>query len=85
MNVYDIYRVRSATKYYLISDALTLARASIWCRTMGLLPNSTRGLGLERVSGLNLVPKPPTKISAFIVEKLREEIQKRSPQLKVKG
>lgn len=45
---------------------LTSARASIWWRRMGLLPNSTSGLGRERVSGLNRVPKPPTRIKAFI-------------------
>lgn len=33
---------------------------------MGLFPNSTSGLGRERVSGLNRVPKPPTRIKAFI-------------------
>lgn len=31
-----------------------------------MLPNSTSGLGRERVSGLNRVPNPPTRIKAFI-------------------
>lgn len=34
---------------------------------MGLLANSTKGLGHENVNGLNLVPYPPTKINAFIL------------------
>lgn len=33
---------------------------------MALFANSTIGLGKENVKGLNLVPKPPTKIKAFI-------------------
>lgn len=32
---------------------------------MGLLQNSTRGLGTVSVNGLRRVPKPPTKIRAF--------------------
>lgn len=32
---------------------------------MGLLQNSTRGLGHVSVRGLSLVPKPPTRIIAF--------------------
>lgn len=32
----------------------------------GRLQNSTKGLGHENVNGLSLVPKPPTKINAFI-------------------
>lgn len=32
---------------------------------MGLLQNSTRGLGHVSVSGLSLVPKPPTRIIAL--------------------
>lgn len=33
---------------------------------IGLSPNSTRGFGLDRVRGRNLVPNPPLKIKAFI-------------------
>ena len=33
---------------------------------MGLFINSTRGLAFVNVSGLNLVPKPPTKSKAFL-------------------
>mmetsp|Transcript_10744 Transcript_10744/g.20269 ORF Transcript_10744/g.20269 Transcript_10744/m.20269 type:complete len:201 (-) Transcript_10744:190-792(-) len=43
-----------------------LFSASIWCRIIGLFAKSTRGLGTDNVSGLSLVPKPPTKINAFI-------------------
>lgn len=32
---------------------------------IGLLQNSTRGLGTVKVRGLRRVPKPPTRISAF--------------------
>lgn len=32
---------------------------------MGLLQNSTRGLGQVSVRGLSLVPKPPTRMMAF--------------------
>lgn len=35
---------------------------------MGLLQNSTNGLGLERVKGLNRVPYPPTRIRAFMFQ-----------------
>ena len=34
---------------------------------MGLFAKSTRGLGKLRVRGLRRVPKPPTKIKAFMV------------------
>lgn len=34
---------------------------------MGLLAKSTNGFGMLRVNGLNRVPKPPTRISAFMV------------------
>ena len=40
--------------------------ASIWCKIIGLFAKSTRGLGTERVSGLSLVPNPPTRMMAFI-------------------
>ena len=33
---------------------------------MAMLQNSTRGFGLVNVSGRRRVPKPPTRISAFI-------------------
>lgn len=36
-----------------------------WTHIIGLLQNSTRGLGQVSVSGLSLVPKPPTRIIAF--------------------
>ena len=49
------------------SPGLTTASASIWCRRMGLLANSTSGLGLERVRGRSLVPNPPTRIKAFMM------------------
>ena len=80
----NIHLVWRASPFTRGGRALTLARASIWCRTMGLLPNSTRGLGLERVSGLNLVPNPPTNISAFIVEKRSRANRTRRPQVRVK-
>ncbi len=32
-----------------------------------MFANSTIDLGHENVNGLNLVPKPPTKINAFIL------------------
>lgn len=51
-----------------VSIMLTLTRASIWCRIMGLLAKSTKGLGTDNVRGRRRVPKPPTRISAFIVE-----------------
>lgn len=35
---------------------------------MGLFPKSTSGLGMLKVSGLNLVPNPPTRIRAFNYE-----------------
>jgi hypothetical protein len=41
-----------------------------WCRIIGLLAKSTRGLGTLRVRGLSLVPKPPTRIKAFILLEL---------------
>ena len=34
---------------------------------MGLLAKSTSGLGILRVKGLNRVPNPPTRISAFML------------------
>lgn len=37
---------------------------------MGLLPNSTSGLGRESVRGRKRVPNPPTRINAFIVRAL---------------
>ena len=37
---------------------LTLTSASIWWRIIGLLANSTKGLGRVRVNGLKRVPKP---------------------------
>ena len=54
---------------------ITSARASIWWSRMGLFPNSTSGLGRERVSGRNLVPKPPTRIRAFIFNRSECEAQ----------
>lgn len=44
----------------------TLTSASTWCSRMGLLQNSTSGLGTLRVSGRSRVPYPPTRIKAFI-------------------
>jgi hypothetical protein len=41
-----------------------------WCRIIGLLAKSTRGLGTLSVRGLSLVPKPPTRIKAFILLEL---------------
>ena len=35
---------------------------------IGILPISTIGLGLVIVSSLNLVPKPPAKITTFIIK-----------------
>jgi hypothetical protein len=35
-----------------------------------LLANSTNGFGVDRVKGRSLVPNPPTRISAFILQKL---------------
>jgi hypothetical protein len=34
---------------------------------MGLLQNSTHGLGVEKVKGRRRVPNPPTRMIAFIV------------------
>jgi hypothetical protein len=34
---------------------------------MGLLAKSTSGFGTEKVRGLSLVPNPPTRINAFIL------------------
>jgi hypothetical protein len=48
-----------------------------WCKIMGLLAKSTRGLGTLNVSGLSRVPNPPTKIKAFMV---RVEISSQQPQ-----
>ena len=45
----------------------TAAKASTWCSSIGLLANSTRGLGRLNVKGRSLVPYPPTRISAFIL------------------
>jgi hypothetical protein len=45
----------------------TFTSASIWCSRMGLLQNSTKGLGLVKVKGRSRVPKPPTRIRAFSV------------------
>lgn len=50
---------------------LTSARAWIWCCTIGLLAKSTSGLGLLRVRGRSRVPKPPTRIKAFMVQRSR--------------
>ena len=49
------------------SSQLTSAKASTWCITIGLLQNSTNGLGFDNVSGRSLVPYPPTSIRAFIL------------------
>ena len=49
------------------SSQLTSAKASTWCITIGLLQNSTNGLGFDKVSGRSLVPYPPTSIRAFIL------------------
>lgn len=38
-----------------------------WCSIMGLLAKSISGLGELRVKGLNRVPKPPTRINAFML------------------
>ena len=37
-----------------------------WCMTIGMLAKGTSGLGSESVSGRSRVPKPPTRIKAFI-------------------
>lgn len=37
-----------------------------WCITIGMLAKGTSGLGSESVSGRSRVPKPPTRINAFI-------------------
>ena len=61
---------RDSADYLVISDKsskLTCTKASIWCITIGLLQNSTRGFGFDRVSGRNRVPQPPTSIRAFIL------------------
>ena len=50
----------------MISSTPTAMSASIWWHSIGLFPKSTIGFGTLRVKGRSLVPKPPTKIRAFI-------------------
>ena len=38
----------------------------IWCYTIGILINGKTDFGQCIVKGLNLVPKPPTRINAFM-------------------
>lgn len=45
----------------------TFTSASTWCSRMGLLQNSTSGLGTLSVSGRSRVPYPPTRIKAFML------------------
>ncbi len=52
-------------------------RASIWWSNIGLLANSTRGFGLDSVNGLNRVPYPPTRMSAFILDNFSSVESKR--------
>lgn len=53
----------------------TWARASTWCSRIGLLQNSTSGLGTLRVSGRSRVPNPPTRIRAFMLIAVRKRYQ----------
>mmetsp|Transcript_1650 Transcript_1650/g.5378 ORF Transcript_1650/g.5378 Transcript_1650/m.5378 type:complete len:217 (-) Transcript_1650:8-658(-) len=49
-----------------ISRTPTLTRASTRCCSCGRFAKSIKGFGLERVSGRSCVPKPPTRMSAFM-------------------
>ena len=59
-----------------ISVTPAAAKASIWCKIIGLLPNSTNGFGNVKVNGLNLVPYPPTKINPFMMCDVCDEERK---------
>ena len=50
----------------LLLRAFNLVGAITWCKIMGLLAKSTSGFGTLSVSGRRRVPKPPTRIKAFI-------------------
>ena len=53
----------------------TLTSAWIWCKIIGSFANGTRGFGTVSVNGRRRVPKPPTRINAFIL--LCENFSKR--------
>jgi hypothetical protein len=61
------FQQTSTTPHPLPTPTHTFTSASIWCSRMGLLQNSTKGLGLVKVKGRSRVPKPPTRIRAFSV------------------
>jgi hypothetical protein len=68
-------------------DSLSLLSLSLtWCKIMGLLAKSTRGLGTLSVSGLSRVPNPPTKIKAFMAgdEALKNPQPKKITKIKGK-
>ena len=48
----------------------TFDKAIIWCSTTGVLQNSISGFGTVYVNGLNLVPTPPTSITATMFESM---------------
>ena len=41
---------------------------------MGLLAKSTKGFGKLRVRGRRRVPKPPTNINAFMIDRIESDI-----------
>lgn len=49
---------------------------------MALLQNSTNGFGLEKVKGRRRVPKPPTRIKAFMVNKEKGDRNGYNPRYK---
>lgn len=61
-----VTRAGQSSGVMLLLPFHTSTRASTWWRRMGLLQNSTRGLGTLRVSGRSRVPYPPTRIRAFM-------------------
>lgn len=53
------------------SRTMPLLRTSIWWMIIGLLANSTKGFGHVNVKGRRRVPKPPTRIRAFMAAQPR--------------
>ena len=63
---------------------LTIDSASSICNIMGLLQNSTKDFGLVNVRGRKRVPKPPTKMRAFIFQVMSKYVQSNEKSLRKK-